>query len=321
MAVSVQRNLSSSGSLRAWLFTLLLSAVIGIACNVGAAATVVAVLSSDAGPYREAQASLERVVSAKGHRVQTVLLADVSSGTLPKADIVVAVGSDAAIWVHEHTSTQPVYYCMVPNGTDSGLNKGRTCRGVTTDVPLADQFALIADVLPKAHVVGMLYHSDTTDGRATKEQVQNSLPKDWKLEAVAVNEFDSKAKAIDELLSRKLDVVWTSPDPAIYDVATLRSVLLAALRRTVPVYGFSQALVRSGGLMGISIDPKSQGARVAELILGDMATSNGNLTSITTPVAQAPDHQIIVNLIVASKLDITIPDAVVQHAAVAFKNE
>ena len=40
-------------------------------------------------------------------------------------------------------------------------------------------------------------------------------------------------------------------DAAAYDAATVRSLLLASIRRKTPVFGYSPALVRAGALLGV----------------------------------------------------------------------
>jgi putative ABC transport system substrate-binding protein len=181
--------------------------------------------------------------------------------------------------------------------------------------------AIIAQALPGARAIGMLYRSDTAEGRLAKDRMLAALPAGWKLEAVAVNDLESKSRAIDELLSRKLDCVWTAPDPAIYDVATIRSLLLAALRRSVPVYGFSQALVRAGGLIGANIDPAGQGFQLARILNTDLDIRARSPAPPLPSIAQVPEHQVVVNLIVADKLGITVPEALVQRSAIVFRND
>ncbi len=288
------------------------------------AAEVLAVLSSDALPYRDAQIAIEKSLTARGCRVTAILLSKAQAADaehpLPKADAVIAIGTDAAVWAHDH-SPPPVYFCMVPSAEDAALDQGAVCRGITTDVPLADQLAIIAEALPRARAIGILYRSDTSEGRKAKDRFQAALPTGWHLEAVAVNELESKAKAIDELLSRKIDAVWTAPDAAIYDVAAIRSLLLAALRRSIPVYGFSQALVRAGGLVGANIDPAAQGTQLARLLATDLDSRARNPSLALASIAQAPEHQIVVNLIVADKLSVRIADALIQRAATVFRDE
>jgi ABC-type uncharacterized transport system substrate-binding protein len=304
-----------------WLAAVALSLIFAAPAR---AAEILAILSSDAQPYRDAQAAMETSLIPCGHHVTTILLSRAQSADaehpLPKADLIVAVGTDAAVWAHEH-SLPPVYYCMVPSAAQTGLDKGPVCRGLTTDVPLAAQIALIAQALPAARTIGMLYRSDTSEGRQAKDLLQAALPPGYRLEAVAINESESKAKAIDDLLSRKIDAVWTAPDPAIFDVATIRSLLLAALRHSVPVYGFSQAMIRAGALVGANIAPSGQGAQLARLICTDLDTTAKAPTRPLPALAQAPEHQIVLNLIVAEKLSIRIPDALVQQAATVFRDE
>jgi ABC-type uncharacterized transport system substrate-binding protein len=290
--------------------------------SIARAATVLAILGADAPPYHEAEAAIQKTLAARGDTLTSILLAKAAApgATLPSADAVIAIGTDAATWAHQHVP-EPVYFCMVAGAADAGLDQAPVCRGVSTDVPLSTQFSILAQTLPTARTVGMLYRSDTSEGRRSKERVERSLPAGWQLQTVAVNEFESKAKAIDELFSRKLDAVWTTADPATYDVPTIRSMLLAAVRHSVPVFGFSQAAVRAGGLVGVNIEAARQGTQVAELLLADRDAKQKDPATKLTPLILTPEHQVVVNLIVASKLGVEVPAPVIRQAAIVFREE
>ncbi len=288
------------------------------------AATIVTLLSSGAQPYLDAQQQIQQAASAHGDSVRSVLLADASKKkALRETDVVVAIGSEAAAWARDNAPGDgPLYYCMVPSAAELGLNNcPRVCRGVETDVPLAEQIALIARTLPQARTVGMLYRSDLEQGRKAKADMEAALPGGWKLQAVAVNDFETKSKAIDALLERRVDVIWTSPDPTVYDIPVLKALLLAALRQAVPVYGFSQAIVKSGGLVGTNISPDEQGRQAASLVTADLDAARGNPSAKPRPEARPPRYEIAVNAIVAKKLGITIPQSLRESAAHVYENE
>ena len=95
----------------------------------------------------------------------------------PDADTaVVAVGRPAALWLHKQLPANvSLAYCMVADPAQIGLTDGpRGARGVSTDVPLANQFSLIAEALPQARTVGMLYRSDSPDGQRLMGMVKAS---------------------------------------------------------------------------------------------------------------------------------------------------
>jgi putative ABC transport system substrate-binding protein len=302
-------------ALLALLIALLLPATAG-------AGEIVIVSSGDAAPYNQAETSFKTALDGKHHDIRQVALKDVTEkgidATIGKdADAVVAVGTPAAAFLHAKLpATQKLIFCMVTDPQGAGLNDGNAIAGVTLDVPLPDQFTLISQAIPKARAVGMLYRSNTPEGQRLLKSVQASLPKDWHLEAVAVDKFGSISDAIDELTNRHIDVIWASLAAGVYDAPTLRTLLLAALRDNIPVYGFSPAFVRAGALVGVGVEPATQGEQAAAITLKWIDLP----PNAASPRVESPkSFQIAVNQIVADKIGLQIPPELLQRATFVFK--
>ncbi len=231
------------------IFLMLLAALV-----TTTAAEVVSVISSDAAPYRAAHEALVQRLSLDGHRVRTVSMAVLATdglAALGEPACVVAIGSPAAVWLHEKKPVTPLLFCLVSHPERAGLLAPPAALGVSTDVPLADQVALLRETLPEAKTIGLLFRQDHLDSKQQVDALSAVLPAGMTLESVAIDQHASPAAAIDALLTRRIDVVWTSPDSSIYNEATVRSLLLTALRRKVPVFGFSTSFVRAGALVGV----------------------------------------------------------------------
>jgi putative tryptophan/tyrosine transport system substrate-binding protein len=305
---------------RPWILLVALAALLG-ACSPALAGRVLLVLSAEAPPYRSAEAAAQKALRSAGHATETVLLSALE-GTpaetyAARADVILAIGTEAAVKMHERVpETLPLVYCMVANPRGAGLTSGKAAFGVSTDVPPKAQADLIASVLPKARAVGMLYKGASEASRAALESARAALPSGWSLVAVAVDEFKSPAAAVDHLMSQKIDVIWTTPDPAVYDAATARTLLLSAVRKRTPVFGFSGAVVRAGALVGVSVEPAPQGQAGAALA-GDLL--GGRAPPDVSP--RDPEFGIAVNLIVANQIGVEVPADVVRRAAAVFKPE
>jgi putative tryptophan/tyrosine transport system substrate-binding protein len=275
----------------------------------------VSVVSSEATPYRQAQESLAKQLAANGHHLRTMTMDNLATegmGQLGNASYVVAIGSSAAIWLHEKKTTIPLVYCMVSSPERAGLLAPSPAIGVTTDVPIIDQLRLIKEALPDCSSVGMLYRENDAQSRQDLELVRVALPMGMRLETVAIDKEASPAAAIDGLLAKNIDLVWTCPDSQIWNEATVRSLLLSALRRKIPVFGFSTAFVRAGALLGVGLDPLTQGAQAAgvvqDLIMGRMPENR----------VVAPTYDICLNLVVAQKLSLTLPKNLQDRAKQVF---
>jgi putative tryptophan/tyrosine transport system substrate-binding protein len=300
------------------LFAVLLLALAG---NVASANDVIVVLSQNAVPYAQAEGGLKDQLSTHKINTRTLLLQDAARNPadLYAASAVVAVGTPAAVWLHNNLpAPTPLLYCMVADPTAAGLTTGRTSCGITTDVPLSQQFALIAEALPNARTVGILYRANAPDATRQIQRILDALPRGWQLASVPIDQSSSIADAIDDLTKRHVDVVWTAPDSTIYDTASVRALLLATLRTNTPVFGFSPAFVRAGALVGIGVDPQAQGQQVAGLTLQVLQTPDSKTIQQINPAGK---FQIAVNLIVADKLGLQLPQDLVHRATYTFKEE
>jgi ABC-type uncharacterized transport system substrate-binding protein len=279
------------------------------------AADIVSVVSSDAAPYRAAQDALARVLSSEGHLVRPVALEVLTAkglGDLGAAAVVIAIGTPAAVWLHERKPAIPLTFCLVSGPERAGLLTPPPASGVTTDIPLSEQVQVLRQTLPGLTGVGTLYRQDDPASVQDLEAMRRALPEGVRLEAVAIDRHPTPAKAIDDLLGRRIDVVWTAPDSSIWNEATVRSLLLTALRRRVPVFGFSTPFVRAGALVGVGLDPAQQGTQAGNLVLDLLAGRGVNGQII------APRFEISLNLVVAQKLAITIPRELQERATHLF---
>ncbi len=283
------------------------------AAGPSAAAEVLVYLSSDAAPYRQAALGLERELGA-GHSIRVRPMPEPESAVdlAPGADAVVAVGTPAAVWLHRGLPAGiPFVYCMVADPAGLGLTGHPSGRGVSTDVPLEAQLELIAEALPATRSLGLLLPAGSQgdrDRRLVRAAVEAA---GWQLEAVSVDPHEPFAEALRELFERRVDVIWTRPAPEIYNPATVRSLLLAALRRRIPVFGYSTPFVRAGSLLGIGLDAERQGEQAAEILERALRPAGGDRDA---GKAVDPSFSVVVNLMVAEKLDVELPPRLLRRA-------
>lgn len=296
----------------------ILTACLFLAVAVGPcleAAEVQVLLSSDKAPYLQAVDGLRAPLTAQGHAIVVRKLEEPGAPALAdNAACVIAVGTQAALWLRDHPPAKaPALYCMVADPETSGLGK---MRGITTDVPLASQLVLIGETLPAVRLIGALYRGDQERGRRQIDELKRTLPAEWRLVAIPVEQHPGPSDAIDALFAQNIDLVWTTPDAGVYSEAVVRTLLLTALRRRVPVFGFSHAFVRAGGLFGVGINPTTQGAQAAGLVQR-LLSAPASLDQ--EPLCAPPAFEIAVNLVVAQKLSIELPKELIRRAAQTFQ--
>ncbi len=313
-----------------------------IACPARAA-DILIVLSGEEAPYVAAKDAASKAMTAKGHTVRVAQLSeladDMPAAMKQKVDVYLAIGSKSATALHEHVKPPAMlFYCMVSDPDKAGLTQGAPASGISMDVPVDAQIKLMLDAVGKVKSIGMFYRSDMQASVAVMKEMEQAMPKGVRLYAIDVSKHSSMAAAIEEVLDQKVDIVWTAPDTTIYDTAVIRSLLLDSMRRKTPVFGFSVPFVKAGALLGVGIDPQTQGEDAAALITESLArsaagsrskvsrqTQGGHVSpaSASRPagdhVVEAPRYQTAVNLIVADRLSITLPVELVEKASRVFR--
>ncbi|MGB2823304.1 MAG: ABC transporter substrate binding protein [Phycisphaerae bacterium] len=261
-----------------------------------------------------------------GHTTETVQLKKLPkdlAALAGKTDAFVAVGTDAALYLHGNPkATTKMAYCMVADPVGMGLGGDQPPPGVSTDIPITPQFALIAEALPGARTVGMLYSSSSPRSKRMLEAARTSLPKAWSLKPVDMAKHSSASAAIEALLDCDMDIVWTAPDRSVLNVATIRSLLRGAMRKRMPIFGFSTGFVRAGALLGVGIDPAAQGhqaAGIADRLVRGRAHQDGKAPAKRGDVP--PEFQVAVNLIVAERLGVVLPEGLVRRADLVFREK
>ena len=301
---------------------LLLAGTLG-AASTSRPAEVIIVLSSDAAPYRTAEQALRQRCRRAGRDARTHLLSHIAEDGLAPAGIVsgatiVTVGTRAAVtMLARRPEGSSLTYCMVSDPAGAGLTDADRVAGVTTTVPLADQFALIEEALPRVRSLGVLYRREENRHQQLLQDVKDHLPEGWQVRPVAIDDHESISAAVDKLFDTKVDLIWTFPDRSIYERATVRYLLLTSLRRKIPVFGYSPQFVRGGALLGIGIQPADQGDQAAELVLaGEIDTARAGPGQ---PVA--PRFQIALNQIVAEAMSIKLPKELIENADQVFERQ
>lgn len=111
-------------------------------------------------------------------------------------------------------------------------------------------------------------------------------------------------------LMPEIAALWLIPDSTVLTEESLRFVMGTALDSNVPVIGFSTELVRSGALVGFSVNYDDVG-RQASVLAKKILIEQYRPFSMTFP----PDRlRLAVNLKTAKFLGITIPENVVSRA-------
>jgi ABC-type uncharacterized transport system substrate-binding protein len=227
-----------------------------------------------------------------------------------RAAVLVAMGPAAAQAARAGLPDLPLVYCMVEDPGAAGLWPAPAphVAGVTFEIPVRNQLAAFRLLNPRAVRIGVLYTAARTARHAEDAQKAASVLRLVVTAREVQSEQDVPA-ALRALLagSEAVDALWIPPDPVLLGGETRRLVLAESLKAGRAVYAFSEALVPEGALASNGPDLASVGQEVAGLV-DRLAGGERNLE------LRAPRAEIVVNVRVAERLRIDIPEEVLKAA-------
>lgn len=226
--------------------------------------------------------------------------------------VIVTVGSLATSAALAGDSPTPIVFSMVLYPRASGFESSprHAVTGVSLDLPLEAQFDSLHRLLPNAKKIGVLFHPMET-GAIAAAAVGAAVPYGLTLVTRPVDDAGNAVAALGALME-EVDVVWAVADGHVFTPQTTPALILAALRRRVPLIGLSTAHVRSGALAALSCDYRDVGAQTGELVQRVLRGERAE----NVPVVPPRRHELAVNQRTAELLGITIPEDVARDAAV-----
>jgi hypothetical protein len=265
------------------------------------------ILSEEGGAYAEV-ADKMRAVLAQGSaarmevRVMTPQALRLDGG----AQMLVAVGTAAMEMLAQKNPAQPVLSVLVPRAAfDRAVRQGglaadaRRFSAITLDQPWARQFALIRHAVPGRTKVGILLGPDSGEAAAALRAAAKVSGMTVAIETVS-GEADLQP-ALKRLLGAS-EVLLAVPDSVVYNRYTIQSILLAAYRQQVPLFGFSPSYVKAGALAAVYSVPAQIGQQAAEAVLRQA-------TERQLPPPQPPRYfSVGINSQVAHSLGIRLED-------------
>ncbi len=274
--------------------------------------SVAIVQSEEGGSYAEFSDALRKTL---GDRVLTHVEIDLDK-PIPNAGLVVAVGMKAATTVAA-SNAPAVLNVLIPKAGYEKLLRdfprrasSHTFGAIFLDQPVHRQVLLITSILPDKKNVGLLYSSPPKElPQFRKELLEHGLS----LHVQAVNPGLPLSESLQELLHSS-EVMLAQPDAAVYNSSTIRNILLATYRSSVPLIGYSSGYVKAGALCAVFSSPVQIATQTAALIrqFGDLHV---------LPVAQYPqEFEVLVNEQVARSLGLQIKSAAKLHDEISAEN-
>jgi putative ABC transport system substrate-binding protein len=243
-------------------------------------------------------------------KMETERITDMIQNSNP--DLVLAVGTRAALGAKKAVKDIPIVFCMVLNPVSSGLvtsmrSPGGNITGASLDIPIETQFRYMKSVVDNISSIGVLYNPEET-GTLIKEASRIARNMNMKLTAKPVSSERAVPDALRDLLG-SIDILWSVADGTVFPRST-EYILLNTLRSNTPFMGLSPPFVKAGALLALSCDYGDIGKQAAELAIRILRGERPGNISVTAP----RNIYLSINMKTAKHLGLSIPDRVIESA-------
>ncbi|HWR88406.1 MAG TPA: ABC transporter substrate binding protein [Acidiferrobacterales bacterium] len=265
---------------RVWvaLHTVLLTAMLFVPGLADAARLTVLVVMTEHGPaYEEVLGSMRATLANAQdkklslHAITTDEFTQDGARTPDRnaPDLVVTVGTDAAMAVMQTQPAVPVYCSFLPQPAYAMLvNRARgeqvRVSALYLDQPFVRQLHLIRLALPAHARIGVVLGPESRKNERALRNAVSAVGATLRVEQIS----DEKQLigALHQVMD-KADILLAVPDPLVFNRNTAQNVLLTTYRLGKPVAGYSRAYVTAGALLSVYSTPAQIGRQIGEELL------------------------------------------------------
>lgn len=258
--------------------------------------------------YREGSLKEYNLQRAIALTVDYTALQKIKS-SLNFADLILVIGEDAAQFVKGLNI--PIVFILVRKYEKYGLGRGDTC-GVSMTPSAWNQLNTLKKVAPDVKRIGVIY--DPKESKEIIDEAKKEAPA-LGLEIVAL-EVESKGEIAEAIrvLKGKIDAFWMIDDPLVANNAVLRRLLLVTLTYKIPLVVPTASMVEKGALLSVGPSYEAIGRKAGELVAQRISGKPAEEIGV-----QSPGIEFTLNLKIARKLGLSIPQTIINQAARVYE--
>lgn len=267
--------------------------------------------------YDETDSSLKWAwESAQGQPANAAQIAQKFVGDNP--DLIVAIATPSAQAVVGNTDTIPVVFSAVTDPVAAELvpsleASGGTVTGVSDLSPIDEHVALIADIVPEAKSIGVIYNAGESNSVSLVSLLNREAEEQgFVIEAVTITSSADVATAAESLVGQ-VDAIYIPTDNTV--VSALESVIKVGNENQIPIFAGDTDSVERGAIATASFDYYEVGRQTGDMV----ARILGGESPGDMPVELAKTVNLAVNLAAADSMGVTVPDAIKDSADQLFE--
>ena len=231
-----------------------------------------------------------------------------------KKDLVVGIATPTAQALANTFEDIPVVFATVTDPENAGLSGLENVAGTSDMVPVEEHLKIIEEVTG-AERIGMIYTSGEANGITLMEAMKEACEKNGVELITASVSNSSEVKMAAESIIDRVDAMYEATDNTV--ISAIASVSEVCMDNDVPLFSadvtssFDADVLIAGGF-DYYASGRLTGEVIERMLNGEEAKDIGTL--------YLEDLKILVNLDVATRLGIQIPDDIMQRARYVIEN-
>ncbi len=223
-------------------------------------------------------------------------------------DLILAIGTPAAQACANATAEIPIVGTAITDFAESGLvdsneEPGGNITGSSDMNPVADQIALLQELVPGAETVGLLYCSAESNSEIQAEMAEEELDAAGIAHERYTVSSSNEIQSVVESMVGSVDAVYAPTDNTIAAGMTL--VASTANESGLPVICGEVGMVENGGLASVSINYEELGYRAGEMAV-EILTEGADPATMAIETMTADECDLVYNQETADEIGVDV---------------
>jgi putative ABC transport system substrate-binding protein len=239
-----------------------------------------------------------------------------------QVSLAVGIATPTAKALVNHLEDIPVVFTAVTNPLSSGISEtlegsGTNVTGYSDLTPVQDQLELLLRVGDFKRI-GMIYNSSEDNSRYLLEVTRESCDLlGLELVDVSVNNINEVRQAA-EAVSAQVDVIYVSTDNMV--ISGLNSITEVAEKAGIPVLSADPSSAETAGVaLAYGFNYYQMGVATGGLIMRIIRGDDPGAIPVQY-LTDPSDLQLVINLDVMKQLGLSVPESLVESAALLIEN-
>lgn len=231
-----------------------------------------------------------------------------------KPDVIVAIATPSAQTMLAATKQIPIVFSAVSDPVEAKLvqtmeKPGGNVTGVSDRSPIEDHIKLLKEIKPDLKKLGYLYNSAEANSVSTLNVLRQLAEKDGIEVIPSAAPKSSDVQAATRALIGKVDMIYVPTDNTI--ISVLEGATKVAAESKTPLFTADPSSIGRGAFAAQGIDYYDAGIETGKLVTRILKGERVSDISVVTP----PARDITIDVQAAKKMEITIPQPVLDRAA------